>query len=383
MENVLKANRKGRSSLKRRGCDAVGHSSYNEISMSSENDFVDSDRDITNETRLALQLVEDDVNSESKLYTSASLQETEGKLNPAVLFEESDEEWDTIDLTDSQVKNLENLEEAAMSVVQPLVKEEPQSNDDIQFMGEFVNGSYDGPRILAESIKQEFISASDLEAYNKNVDDKNKLVLVQEKICNVCDVCKVYRKEQLEELLKGVHGNRYRRNIAHVESLKENIAQSLKEKDMSSCGTLEDTGCNREKQNADEARKVAEFKEKEDADARNAEEERHEKELEEARKVAELKEKEDADARKAEERCEKELEEARKAAELKEKEDTDARKAAEERQKELEEARKVAELTEEEEKEKQDTEAQEKWASLEAEEAIREADEKKRQEEEE
>ena len=80
MENVLKANRKGRGklSLKRKGCDAVGHSSYHEINMSSKNDFVDSDKDITNETHLALQLVEEDVNSEIQLHTAASLQETEG-----------------------------------------------------------------------------------------------------------------------------------------------------------------------------------------------------------------------------------------------------------------------------------------------------------------
>ena len=55
-------------------------------------------------------------------------------------------------------------------------------------MGEFISGSYDRPCILAEFIKQEFISASDLEAYNKNADDKKKLVLVQEKISNVYDV---------------------------------------------------------------------------------------------------------------------------------------------------------------------------------------------------
>ena len=55
-------------------------------------------------------------------------------------------------------------------------------------------------------------------------------------------------------------------------------------------------------------------------------EEDRQKELEEARKVAELKEKEDADIRKVEEERQKELEEARKAAELKEKEDPDATK---------------------------------------------------------
>ena len=225
---------------------------------------------------------------------------------------------------DSQVKNLEKLEEVTTSVVQPSVKEEPRSDNDIQFIGEFISGSYEGPCILAQSIKQEFISASDLEAYNKNADDKNKLVLVQEKISNVY-VQKVYRKEQLEEFLKGVHRNRYRQNIAHVESLKENITQSLKEKDVSSCRTLEDAECNQEKKDVDEARKAAELKEEEDTDGREAEEERHEKELEEARKVAELKEKEDADARKVEKERQKELEEVRKVTELKEK-DADARK---------------------------------------------------------
>ena len=65
-------------SLKRKAHDAVGHSSYHEINTSSKNDFVDSDTDITNETHLALQLVEEDMNSESKLHTAASLQEREG-----------------------------------------------------------------------------------------------------------------------------------------------------------------------------------------------------------------------------------------------------------------------------------------------------------------
>ena len=53
-----------------------------------------------------------------------------------------------------------------------------------------------------------------------------------------------------------------------------------------------------------------------------------------------MKEKEDADATKAKEERQKELEEARKVAELKKKK-THARKVEEERQKELEEARKT------------------------------------------
>ena len=65
-----------------------------------ENDFVDSDKDNTNDTLLALQLLQEDMNSESQLHTAASLQETERKLNPAASYESGDE-WETIDLTDS------------------------------------------------------------------------------------------------------------------------------------------------------------------------------------------------------------------------------------------------------------------------------------------
>ena len=58
-------------------------------------------------------------------------------------------------------------------------------------MGEFVSGSYEGPHILAKSIKQEFISPSDLEAYNRSaIGDKDKLVLVQEKLA----VCMMSRR---------------------------------------------------------------------------------------------------------------------------------------------------------------------------------------------
>ena len=140
LENVLKANRKarGKLSLKRKGHHALGDSSYCEISTSSKNDFVDSDTDMSNETHLSLQSVED-VNSGSKLHTCASLQGSEGKLNSAVLYEETDKEWEAIELTHSQVKSLEKLEDA-ISVVQPLVKEESQSDEDIQFISEFVSG---------------------------------------------------------------------------------------------------------------------------------------------------------------------------------------------------------------------------------------------------
>ena len=56
-------------------------------------------------------------------------------------------------------------------------------------MGTLVSGSYEGICSLTESIKEEFISPTDLEAYNKSaIGDKDKLVLVKEKIGNVYDV---------------------------------------------------------------------------------------------------------------------------------------------------------------------------------------------------
>ena len=79
------------------------------------------------------------------------------------------------------------------------------SDDDIQFIGEFVEGSYNGPRILVDSIKQEYISPKDLEDY-KYAEEKEKLLIVQEKIENVYNIRKVYGEEQLQKLLKGIHG---------------------------------------------------------------------------------------------------------------------------------------------------------------------------------
>ena len=141
--------------------------------------------------------------TESKLHTTASSQG-----NPATSCE-SGGEWETIDLTASQVKNLDKLEEAATKAFQPFIKEEPGSDEDVQYMGTLVSGSYEGIRSLTESIK-EFISPIDLEAYNKSaIGDEDKLVLVKEKIGNVYHVRNMYSKEHLEALLNGPHGSRY------------------------------------------------------------------------------------------------------------------------------------------------------------------------------
>ena len=194
MENVLTANRKGRQgkrrlSLHRKANQYAESSTYCEISSSSENDILGSDKET--------QPLEEDVNRESQLHTIASSQE-----NPAASYESAGK-WDTIDLTASQVKNLDKLEEATTKAVQPFIKEEPESDEDVQYLGTLVSGSYEGIHSLPELIKEEFISPSDLEAYNKSaIGDEEKLVLVKEKICNVYDVQNVYSKEHLDELFK-------------------------------------------------------------------------------------------------------------------------------------------------------------------------------------
>ena len=110
----------------------------------------------------------------------------------------------------------------------------------------------------------------------------------------------MYSKEHLEALLNDPHGSRYHQNIAHVEHLKASLSHDQKG-DVSSLDKLEDAERNVDKVYADTDKKVAEVKEKEAAEATNAEEEWRQKELEEARIVADLQEQEqeghlDADA---------------------------------------------------------------------------------------
>ena len=123
---------------------------------------------------------------------------------------------------------------------------------------------------------------------------------MKEKIGNVYDVRNMYSKEHLEALLNGPHGSRYRQNIAHVERLKARISHGQKE-DVSSLDKLQDAERNADKVDADTDKKAAEVKEKEAAEATNAEDEWRQKELEEARIAADLQEQEheghlDADA---------------------------------------------------------------------------------------
>ena len=101
----------------------------------------------------------------------------------------------------------------------------------------------------------------------------------------------MYSKEHLEALLNGPHGNRYHQNIAHVERLKASISHGQKE-DVLSLDKLQDAERNGDKVDADTDKKVAEVKEKEAAEATNAEDEWRQKELEEARIAADLQEQE-------------------------------------------------------------------------------------------
>ena len=77
-----------------------------------------------------------------------------------------------------------------MKAFQPLIKEEPESDEDVQYMGTLVSGSYEGIHSLTESIKEEFISPIDLEAYNKSgIGDEDKLVLVKEEMSMMSGTC--------------------------------------------------------------------------------------------------------------------------------------------------------------------------------------------------
>ena len=51
-----------------------------------------------------------------------------------------DDEWGSIDLTESQIKCFDKLEELANSSVEPVVKKEQVSDDDIQLSENLLKG---------------------------------------------------------------------------------------------------------------------------------------------------------------------------------------------------------------------------------------------------
>ena len=89
------------------------------------------------------------------------------------------------------------------------VKSEPLSNDDIMFVRHFISSTYEGLRAVKDSIKQEYISLKMLMQYDKSaVGDQ-----IQEVLDNIYDVRQVYTGNELQELLSGPHGQRYKKNI--------------------------------------------------------------------------------------------------------------------------------------------------------------------------
>ena len=122
--------------------------------------------------------------TESKLHTTASSQG-----NPGTSCESSGE-WDRIDLTASQLKNPDKLEEATMKAFQPFIKEEPESDEDVQYKGTLISGSYEGICSLTELITEEFISPIVLEVYNKSaIGDEDRLLLVKEEMSMMSGTC--------------------------------------------------------------------------------------------------------------------------------------------------------------------------------------------------
>ena len=76
---------------------------------------------------------------------------------------------------------------------------------------------------MKDSIKQEYISPEMLMQYNKSAMGDQKIVPIQEVLDNIHDVRQVYNGDELQELLSGPHGHRYKKNIEMVEKLKKSI----------------------------------------------------------------------------------------------------------------------------------------------------------------
>ena len=151
---VMQANRRAHLSLKRKAAEAPP-ASYREMSSSKE-DLVPDDSssvvqiDISNETESRLLQGNTGGNSGQELLVGVNEEaNSQCEIDNSKACEE--DAWD-VDLTSSQVKCVEKLEQ---SVVEPVVKKEPESDDDIQFIRAFIEGSYNGPRALVNSIKQE------------------------------------------------------------------------------------------------------------------------------------------------------------------------------------------------------------------------------------
>ena len=151
----------------------------------------------------------------------------EDKAKDWCLDNGAEEEWDLNDFTDSQMEALNNLEssEVKKSTTQSTatIKTEPVSGEDIVFVGHFISGTYEGPRAVNKTIKQEYISPETLIEYNKSAVGDQKLVPMKEVFGNIYDVQNVYTAGELAGLLSGRHRQRYKKNIDMVEKLKKTI----------------------------------------------------------------------------------------------------------------------------------------------------------------
>ena len=139
----------------------------------------------------------------------------------------TEDDWDGNEFTESQIEALENLESSELNkstaTSTTTIKTEPVSDDDIVFVGHFISGTYEGPRAVKETIKQEFISPEALMEYNKSAVGEQKIVPVKEVLASIYDVRNVYTADELAELLCGPHGQRYQQNIDMVDKLKKSI----------------------------------------------------------------------------------------------------------------------------------------------------------------
>ena len=90
----------------------------------------------------------------------------EDEVKDLCLDDGAEEEWDLNDFTDSQMEALNNLEssEVKKSTTKSTatIKTEPVSNEDIVFVGHFISSTYEGPRAVKETIKQEYMSQNQL-----------------------------------------------------------------------------------------------------------------------------------------------------------------------------------------------------------------------------
>ena len=136
-----------------------------------------------------------------------------------------EDNWDGNEFTESQIEALENIESSELNkstaTSTTTINTEPVLDNDIVFVGHFVSGTYEGPRGLKETIKQEYSTPEALMEYNKS--GEQKIVPVKKVLANIYDVRNVYMADELAELLCGPHGQRYQKNIDMVDKLKKSI----------------------------------------------------------------------------------------------------------------------------------------------------------------